>query len=47
MAACAWNLKKWLVMTDIFLFLQKMRYFFIKNDWFFVVMGKGLKLNRI
>ncbi|SMM99495.1 Mobile element protein [uncultured Candidatus Thioglobus sp.] len=47
MAACAWNLKKWLVMADIFLFLQKMRYFFIKNDWFFVVMGKGLKLNRI
>ncbi len=34
MAACAWNLRKWLVATTIFLFLQKVRYFFIKNHWF-------------
>ncbi|KAF3981227.1 MAG: transposase, partial [Methylococcales symbiont of Hymedesmia sp. n. MRB-2018] len=47
MAACAWNLRKWLVIADIFLFLQKMRYFFIKNYGFFVAMGKGLKSNRI
>jgi IS5 family transposase len=25
MAACAWNLRKWLVATTIFLFLQKVR----------------------
>ncbi|SMN17419.1 Mobile element protein [uncultured Candidatus Thioglobus sp.] len=28
MAACAWNLREWLVATTIFLFLQKVRYFF-------------------
>ncbi|KAF3983652.1 MAG: transposase [Methylococcales symbiont of Hymedesmia sp. n. MRB-2018] len=47
MAACAWNLRKWLVIADIFLFLQKMCYFFIKNYWFFVVACKSLKLNKI
>ncbi|KAF3977852.1 MAG: transposase [Methylococcales symbiont of Iophon sp. n. MRB-2018] len=33
-AACVWNLRKWLVMVGIFLFLQKIRYFFIKNHSF-------------
>ncbi|SMN00678.1 Mobile element protein [uncultured Candidatus Thioglobus sp.] len=47
MAAGAWNLKKWLAIADIFLFLQKMHYFLMKNYWFFVAMCKGLKSNRI
>ncbi|CAB5496974.1 hypothetical protein THERMOT_610 [Bathymodiolus thermophilus thioautotrophic gill symbiont] len=31
MAAMAWNLKKWLVATAIFLFLQKVGWFFVKR----------------
>jgi hypothetical protein len=30
MAACAWNLKKWLVIATIFLFWQKLGLFFVK-----------------
>jgi hypothetical protein len=41
MAACAWNLRKWLVATTIFLFLQKVRYFFIKNHWFMLQYAKA------
>jgi hypothetical protein len=30
MAACAWNLKKWLAIATIFLFWQKLGLFFVK-----------------
>jgi IS5 family transposase len=29
MAACAWNLRKWLVIATIFLFWQKLGLFFV------------------
>jgi hypothetical protein len=44
MVACAWNLRKWLVATTIFLFLQKVRYFFIKNHWFVLQYAKACNL---
>jgi hypothetical protein len=31
MAACAWNLKKWLAIATIFLFWQKLGLFFVKS----------------
>ncbi|SFV88615.1 hypothetical protein MNB_SUP05-SYMBIONT-5-1096 [hydrothermal vent metagenome] len=39
MVACAWNLKKWMVGGDIFLFLQKTGVFLqnIRNFWLFLV----------
>ena len=40
MAACAWNLRKWLVMAAIFLFLQKVGLFFVKYHRFFTVLNK-------
>ncbi|CAC9596709.1 hypothetical protein, partial [uncultured Gammaproteobacteria bacterium] len=36
-----WNLRKWLVATTIFLFLQKVRYFFIKNHWLMLQYAKA------
>lgn len=36
MAACAWNLRKWLVVTSIFLFWQKVGLFFAKYQRFFI-----------
>ncbi|VVM18489.1 hypothetical protein BSPWISOXPB_1555 [uncultured Gammaproteobacteria bacterium] len=35
MAACAWNLRKWLVIATIFLFWQKLGLFFVKYLRFF------------
>ena len=35
MAACAWNLRKWLVMVAIFLFWRKVGLFFVKQQLFF------------
>ncbi|VVM17636.1 ISPg7, transposase [uncultured Gammaproteobacteria bacterium] len=40
MAACAWNLKKWLVIATIFLFWQKLGLFFVKYLRFFAVLDK-------
>ena len=40
MAACAWNLRKWLVIATIFLFWQKLGLFFVKYLRFFVVLDK-------
>ena len=40
MAACAWNLRKWLVIATIFLFWQKLGLFFVKHLRFFVVLDK-------
>ncbi|CAC9659774.1 ISPg7, transposase [uncultured Gammaproteobacteria bacterium] len=40
MAACAWNLRKWLVIATIFLFWQKLGLFFVKYLRFFVVLYK-------
>ncbi len=40
MAACAWNLRKWLVIVTIFLFWQKLGLFFVKYLRFFVVLDK-------
>ncbi|SSC08162.1 hypothetical protein BTURTLESOX_2095 [bacterium endosymbiont of Bathymodiolus sp. 5 South] len=40
MAACAWNLRKWLVIATIFLFWQKLGLFFVKCLRFFVVLDK-------
>jgi hypothetical protein len=34
MAACAWNLRKWLVTATIFLFWQKLGLFFVKSKFF-------------
>jgi hypothetical protein len=31
MAACAWNLRKWLAIATIFLFWQKLGLFFVKH----------------
>jgi uncharacterized membrane protein (Fun14 family) len=31
MAACAWNLRKWLVIATIFLFWQKLGLFFVRK----------------
>jgi hypothetical protein len=39
-AACAWNLKKWLVIATIFLFWQKLGLFFVKYLRFFVALDK-------
>jgi hypothetical protein len=33
MAACAWNLRKWLVITTIFLFWQNGRFWFVWNGF--------------
>jgi hypothetical protein len=41
MAACAWNLKKWLVIATIFLFWQKLGLFFVKYLRFFAVLDKS------
>ncbi|SSC11312.1 hypothetical protein BPUTEOSOX_1650 [thiotrophic endosymbiont of Bathymodiolus puteoserpentis (Logatchev)] len=40
MAACAWNLREWLVIATIFLFWQKLGLFFVKYLRFFVVLDK-------
>jgi IS5 family transposase len=40
MAACAWNLKKWLVIATIFLFWQKLGLFFVKYLRFFAALDK-------
>ncbi|WP_139699610.1 hypothetical protein [bacterium endosymbiont of Bathymodiolus sp. 5 South] len=40
MAACAWNLRKWLAIATIFLFWQKLGLFFVKYLRFFAVLGK-------
>jgi hypothetical protein len=37
MAACAWNLRKWMVAVAIFLFWKKVGLFFVKYPRFFVV----------
>ncbi|VVM22148.1 hypothetical protein BSPWISOXPB_1642, partial [uncultured Gammaproteobacteria bacterium] len=39
MAACAWNLRKWLVIATIFLFWQKLGLFFVKYLRFFAGTG--------
>jgi hypothetical protein len=35
MAACAWNLRKWLAIATIFLFWQKLGLFFVKYPYRF------------
>ena len=35
MAACAWNLRKWLIATAIFLFWQKVGLFMVRSRYFF------------
>jgi hypothetical protein len=40
MAACAWNLRKWLAIATIFLFWQKLGLFFVKFLRFFAVLDK-------
>ena len=44
MAAAAWNLKKWLVATVIFLFLQKVGLFFVKYQRSLAVLDKRADL---
>ncbi|CAC9444330.1 ISPg7, transposase [uncultured Gammaproteobacteria bacterium] len=40
MAACAWNLRKWLAIATIFLFWQKLGLFFVKCLRFFAALDK-------
>jgi hypothetical protein len=40
MAACAWNLRKWLAIATIFLFWQKLGLFFVKYLRFFAALDK-------
>jgi outer membrane lipopolysaccharide assembly protein LptE/RlpB len=55
MAACAWNLRKWLVIATIFLFWQKLGLFFVKyikeDSYIFIdaksgLSGAGKKLSK-
>jgi hypothetical protein len=46
MAACAWNLKKWLVIATIFLFWQKLGLFFVKYLRFFAVLDKNIVMTN-
>jgi hypothetical protein len=42
MAACAWNLRKWLIATAIFLFWQKVGLCMVRSRYFSIVPSKIL-----
>jgi IS5 family transposase len=44
MAACAWNLRKWLIATAIFLFWQKVGLCMVRSRYFSIVPSKILSV---
>ncbi|VVM27253.1 hypothetical protein BSPWISOXPB_3117 [uncultured Gammaproteobacteria bacterium] len=44
MAACAWNLRKWLIATAIFLFWQKLGCVWVEVAIFSIVLSKILSV---